>query len=71
MQSRIGSAIEASEQELSEVNRHFSETEDQYQKVLDHIAKANDLGTTKSSVFEDMDNLISQIRPMIAEQEKS
>ena len=52
------------------MNRHFSETEDQYQKVLDHIAKANDLGTTKSSVFEDMDNLISQIRPMIAEQEK-
>lgn len=68
VQAQIGSAIGASEDELSEVNRHFSDTEDQYQKVLDHIARASDLGTTKSSVFEDMDNMISQIRPMLEEQ---
>lgn len=70
VQTEIGNAIGESEEELSEVNRHFADTEDQYQKVLDHIARASDLGTTKSSVFEDMDNMISQIRPMLEEQKK-
>ena len=33
------------------------------------IAKANDLGTTKGALFEDMDNMISQIDPIVNEME--
>lgn len=67
VQSQIEEAIKTSEQELQEVNKHFEETEGQYQKVLDHIDRANKLGTTKSSMFEDMDNMLAQIKPMVDE----
>ena len=36
---------------------------------MGHIAKANDLGTTKGALFEDMDNMISQIDPIVDEVE--
>lgn len=64
---QIEDAIKTSEGDLQEVNRRFEETEGQYQKVLDHIARANRLGTTKSSMFEDMDNMLSQIKPIVDE----
>lgn len=70
VQNQIDDAIKASEEELDELGKHFGETENQYQKVLDHIARANALGTTKSSMFEDMDNMLSQIKPMIDEIKK-
>ena len=37
----------------------------QYQEVLKHISKATYLGTTKSAMFEDIDNMMSQIPPII------
>lgn len=70
VQHQIGEAISASQKELEEVSRHFGETEGQYQKVLNHIDKVNELGTTKSSMFEDMDNMLSQIVPIIEEIEQ-
>ncbi|MGN1148875.1 MAG: methyl-accepting chemotaxis protein [Lachnospiraceae bacterium] len=70
VQNQIGEAISASQKELEDVSRYFGETEDQYQKVLNHIDRANELGTTKSSMFEDMDNMLSQIVPMIEEIEQ-
>ncbi|MED9903853.1 MAG: methyl-accepting chemotaxis protein [Lachnospiraceae bacterium] len=70
VQRQIAEAIQVSESELEEVSRCFGETEDQYQKVLEHLERANELGTTKSSMFEDMDNMLSQIVPMIQEMER-
>ena len=68
-QNRITDAITASQKELFAVSRSFSETEDRFKTVLSHIQRANELGTTKSSMFEDMDNMISQISPIIQELE--
>ena len=65
VQGKIAEALEDSKQKLSEVNRSFDVTENQLQKVFDHISRANELGTTKSSMFEDMDNMIAQIPPLV------
>ena len=67
VQDRIGDAIEVSEKELNEVSSFFERTEQQYQELMEHIAKANDLGTTKGALFEDMDNMISQIDPIVSD----
>ena len=67
VQDKIGDAIAASERELNEVNSSFEQTERQYQELMEHIARANDLGTTKGALFEDMDNMISQIDPIVNE----
>ncbi|MCH5256753.1 MAG: chemotaxis protein [Lachnospiraceae bacterium] len=69
VQDKIGDAINASERELNEVSQSFVQTERHYQELMGHIAKANDLGTTKGALFEDMDNMISQIDPIVKEME--
>jgi len=33
--------------------------------VVKHIDSASRLGTTKSALFEDLDNMISQIPPLV------
>lgn len=69
VQDKIGDAIAVSERELNEVSHSFAQMEQQYQELMEHIAKANDLGTTKGALFEDMDNMISQIDPIVDEVE--
>ena len=69
VQTRIGEAIDTSERELKEVSYSFEKSEQQYQELMSHIAKANELGTTKSTLFENIDNMLSQINPMISEME--
>ena len=63
----ITTALSESEVQLRTIKNCFSETEYQFQGVLAHIEKANDLGTTKSTMFEDIDNMISQIPPIVEE----
>ncbi len=69
VQSRIGNAVSLSEKEFIEVSRAFERTEQQYEKVNGHIETANELGTTKSAIFGDLDNMLSQIEPMVKEME--
>lgn len=71
VQDQIAEAIHVTSSELDVVNRTITATGKQYQKLLSHIEKANELGTTKSSLFEDMDNMLSQIAPMVEEFRKS
>ena len=60
VQEEIGEVTQSSE----DVKGCFDDQEQQLQKVLAHIERANDLGTTKSSMFEDMNNLVSQLAPI-------
>lgn len=69
VQLHIANAIETTNEELDAINRTITQNDTQYQKVLEHIQEANALGTTKSSMFEDMDNMLSQIQPMLKEME--
>lgn len=67
VQSRITEVIDGSQSALVELNGFFDEIKDQYQEVVKHITNACNLGTTKSAMFEDIDNLMAQIPPIINE----
>ena len=58
VQEEIGEVTQSSEKRLSDVKDCFDDQEQQLQKVLAHIERANDLGTTKRSMFEDLYNLV-------------
>ena len=65
VQTEISGVIDASRQELQTICQFFDQIKDQYQEVVKHINAASILGTTKSAMFEDMDNMISQIPPRV------
>ena len=65
VQTEISSVIGDSRNALDELVNFFEATKTKHQEVLEHIESANKLGTTKSAMFEDMDNMLSQIPPMI------
>lgn len=70
VQDQIANAIELTASELNAIHQTINNVNQQHQEVLQHIERANELGTTKSSMFEDMDNMISQIAPVIADLKK-
>ncbi len=67
VQQEIEQVAASSEQKLEQVRNSFDSEEDKFGQVLAHIERANALGTTKSSMFEDMTNLVSQLKPMAEE----
>lgn len=69
VQTGISEVIEEAHTELQTIGQFFDEIKQQYREVVRHIDRANDLGTTKSALFEDMDNILSQVQPMIREME--
>lgn len=64
VQTEISDVIDSSQNELQVVCQFFDEIKDQYQEVIRHINRASSLGTTKSAMFEDIDNMMAQI-PLI------
>ncbi len=67
VQSEISGVIEKSQTSLSAVRSFFERIKDRYQEVMKHIERASTLGATKSAMFEDIDNMISQIPPIVEE----
>lgn len=65
VQTDISNVIESSQNDLQEICGFFDRIKTQYQEVKRHIANASALGTTKSSMFEDMDNMLSQVSPLV------
>lgn len=61
VQTDISGVIEQSRGELQIIYNFFDEIKSQYQEVVRHIESASRLGTTKSAMFEDIDNMLSQI----------
>lgn len=57
--------ISESQQQLQMLCQFFDKIENQYQEVVKHINRASSLGTTKSTMFEDMNNMLSQIEPIM------
>ena len=64
VQGGIADVIGRSQQELEGLRQFFEQIKGQYQEVVKHIEYASRLGTTKSAMFEDMDNMISQLPPL-------
>lgn len=67
LQTEITQTINESERNLQALNSFFDKIRQQYQDVLQHIDGVNNLGTMKSAMFEDMDNMLSQIPPIVKE----
>ncbi len=65
VQTEISQVINTSKTELQAVCSFFDKMKDRYQEVMRHINTASKMGTTKSAMFEDMDNMLSQIPPII------
>ena len=69
VQTEISGVILSSQQELQSIRQFFEGIMDKYQEVVKHIDRASRLGTTKSAMFEDMDNMISQLPPLVRDLE--
>ncbi len=67
VQTEISGVIEESREALDGLCGFFDRTKGQYREVMEHIQKASRLGTTKSAMFEDIDNMLSQIAPIVRE----
>ncbi len=65
--TQISEVIGSSRTALDTLCGFFDKIKGQYQEVVKHIGRASRLGTTKSAMFEDIDNLLSQVSPMIKE----
>ncbi len=65
VQTEISGVIGDSQNDLQSICQFFDKIRDQYQEVMKHIKRASDLGTTKGSMFEDVDNMLSQITPIV------
>lgn len=71
VESQIRETVNTSERKLEEVKHSFELEEQQFHDVLEHIEQANKLGTMKSSLFENMDNLLCQVEPMAEDLKKT
>ncbi len=69
VQDEISNVIGDSNQALQIIYQFFQNIQQDYQKVVGHIEHAKKLGTTKSCMFEDIDNMMSQIPVIVKEVE--
>ncbi len=69
VQTGISDVIEVSRLELQSLRQFFDKIKERYQEVVEHIDSASQLGTTKSAMFEDIDNMISQLPPLVKDME--
>ena len=65
--TEISGVIDQSKNALQILCGFFDQVRGEYQEVIKHINQAARHGTTKSAMFEDVDNMISQIPPMLKE----
>lgn len=68
VQTEIADVITRSQASFQVLHGFFDKIKGMYQEVMKHIKLASMLGTTKSSMFEDIDNLMAQIPPIIREE---
>ena len=67
VQAEISGVIGQSRSALESLCGFFDKIRGQYQEVVKHISRASSLGTTKSAMFEDIDNLMAQVGPIVKE----
>lgn len=65
VQTEISRVIDDSRTALNTLCGFFEKIKQRYQEVMKHINRVSNMGTTKSAMFEDVDNMLSQIPPMI------
>ena len=67
VQKGIQEATEEASGQLEGIRTRFDEINSNCGEVLTDLDRMNRLGTTKSSIFENIDNLVGQIPPILSE----
>ncbi|MCR5690760.1 MAG: chemotaxis protein [Eubacterium sp.] len=62
VQDEIRQAASRSSKELDEFDASFENMEHEFDRVLDNIDIAKEVGTTKSTLYEEIDNIADQLR---------
>lgn len=65
VQTEISQVIDDSRNKLQTLSLFFDKMKRQYEKVMQHINRVSNMGTTKSAMYEDIDNMMAQIPPII------
>ncbi len=65
VQAEILDATDAAGREINGISGSFDQINSDYKALLAHLVQVNDFGTMKSSSFESMDNMLSQIMPIV------
>jgi hypothetical protein len=65
VQQEISDTADTASDELIKIGNSFSDINAKYDDLVNQLERVNSLGTTKSSVFEHIDNLVSQIPPIV------
>lgn len=65
VQKEISVVINDSKSRLQALSGFFEQLKKQYEKVMQHIGRVSKMGTTKSAMYEDIDNMMAQIPPVI------
>ncbi len=65
VQEEISDTANTASNELIKIGNSFSDINAKYDDLVNQLDRVNALGTTKSSVFEHIDNLVSQIPPIV------
>ena len=65
VQTEISQVINESKSKLQLLSSFFEKIKKQYETVLRHINRVSNMGTTKSAMYEDIDNMMAQIPPII------
>lgn len=65
VQKEISLVIDDSKNRLQALSGFFEQLKKQYEKVMQHIGQVSKMGTTKSAMYEDIDNMMAQIPPVI------
>ncbi len=67
VQQEITDTADPAADELNRIGNSFNDINNKYDALVNQLERVNALGTTKSSVFEHIDNLVSQIQPIVNE----
>lgn len=67
VQKEISDVITQSHGALQIIFQFFEAIKQSHMEVMKHLNRASSLGTMKSAMFEDVDNMLSQIAPMVQE----
>lgn len=65
VQSQISLVIDDSRNKLQTLSGFFEKLKNQYETVTRHINRVSNMGTAKSAMYEDIDNMMAQIPPII------
>ncbi len=65
VQIEISGVIDDSKNKLHTLSSFFEKMKTHYDTVMRHINRVSNMGTTKSAMYEDIDNMMAQIPPII------